>query len=59
MGAGLRIPTMIYAFGTVMAAVGAGALIGALTFVTLLVTALILAMVAFTASPVLDRFFKV
>jgi hypothetical protein len=49
---------MIYALGTVMAAVGAGALIGALTFVTLLVTSLILAMVTFTASPILDRFFK-
>ena len=49
---------MVYILGMIMAGVGAGVLIGALTFVTLLLTALILSMLGFTAAPILDRFFK-
>jgi len=49
---------MVYILGMIMAGVGAGVLIGALTFVTLLLTALILSMFAFTAAPILDRIFK-
>lgn len=49
---------MIYYFGLSMAVVGAGALIGALTFVTLMLTVVIFAMLALTAGPILDKFFK-
>lgn len=49
---------MLYYFGMIMAGIGAGVLIGALTYVTLLVTSLIMGMFAFTASPILDRIFK-
>jgi hypothetical protein len=49
---------MLYYFGMAMAVVGAGALIGALTYVSLLITVLIMSMFAFTAAPVLDKIFK-
>jgi hypothetical protein len=49
---------MLYYLGLVMATVGATVLIGALTFVTLMLTAIIMSMFAFTAAPILDRFFK-
>ncbi|MGH7592754.1 MAG: hypothetical protein ACRELE_02735 [Gemmatimonadales bacterium] len=49
---------MLYILGVIMATVGATVLIGALTFVTLMLTGIIMAMFAFTAAPVLDRFLK-
>ena len=49
---------MLYYFGMIMAVVGAGALIGALTYVSLLITVLIMSMFAFTAAPILDKIFK-
>lgn len=49
---------MLYYFGMVMAGVGAAVLITALTFVTLMLTAIIFAMFAFTAAPILDKVFK-
>jgi hypothetical protein len=49
---------MLYYFGMVMAVLGAGALIGALTYVSLLITVLIMSMFAFTAAPILDKIFK-
>lgn len=49
---------MLYYFGMVMAGVGAGVLMIALTFVTLMLTAVIFSMFAFTASPILDKIFK-
>jgi hypothetical protein len=49
---------MLYYVGMVLAALGAGVLIGALTYVTLMLTGVIMAMFAFTAAPVLDRVFK-
>ncbi len=49
---------MLYYFGMVMAAVGATVLIGALTYVTLMLTAVIMSMFAFTAAPVLDKILK-
>ncbi|MGH7582048.1 MAG: hypothetical protein ACREL5_02335 [Gemmatimonadales bacterium] len=49
---------MVYILGMIMAGVGAGVLIFALTFVTLLLTAIILSMLSFTAAPILDRVFK-
>lgn len=50
---------MMYYVGMVMAGVGAGVLIAALTFVTLMLTAVIFAMFAFTAAPILDKFLVV
>lgn len=49
---------MLYIFGTIMAAIGASVLIGALTYVTLMLTAVIMSMFAFTAAPILDKVFK-
>ncbi len=49
---------MLYYFGMVMAGVGAGVLITALAFVTLMLTVVIFAMFAFTAAPILDKLFK-
>lgn len=49
---------MLYYFGMIMAGVGAAFLIGALTFVTLMLTAVILSMFAFTGAPLLDKLFK-
>jgi hypothetical protein len=49
---------MLYYLGMVMAAVGATVLIGALTFVTLMLTGIIMAMFAFTAAPILDKILK-
>ena len=49
---------MLYILGLIMAAVGATVLIGALTFVTLMLTGIILSMFAFTAAPILDKFLK-
>ena len=49
---------MFYTIGMVLAGIGAATLIGALTFVTLLITAVILSMITFTASPVVDKIFK-
>ncbi len=42
----------------VLAALGAGMLISALTYVTLMLTCVIMSMIAFTAAPVLDKVFK-
>ena len=44
--------------GMILAGLGAGVLIAALTFVTLMITAVIMSMIALTASPVLDKVFK-
>lgn len=49
---------MINFIGELLATFGAGFLIFALVFVTLLLTALIFAMFGFIASPLLDRVFK-
>ncbi len=49
---------MLYDLGMVLAGVGATVLIGALTFVTLLLTGLIISMFAFTAAPLIDKIFK-
>ena len=49
---------MIYYFGLAMAAVGAGVLLAALTYVTLLLTVVIMSMFAFTAAPILDKIFR-
>lgn len=49
---------MLYILGMIMAAVGATVLIGALTFVTLMLTGIIMSMFAFTAAPILDKFLK-
>jgi hypothetical protein len=58
MTADRGIGAMVYYLGMILAGVGAGVLIGALTFVTLLITAVIFAMLGFTASPMLDKVFK-
>ncbi len=42
---------MLYYFGMIMAVIGAGVLIGALTYVTLLLTVVIMSMFAFTGRP--------
>jgi hypothetical protein len=49
---------MLYYFGMFMAVVGAGVLISALTYVTLMLTVVIMSMFAFTAAPILDKVFK-
>lgn len=49
---------MFDAIGMILAGLGAATLIGALTFVTLMLTGVIFSMIAFTAAPVLDRVFK-
>jgi hypothetical protein len=49
---------VLYYFGMVMAVIGASVLIGALTYVTLMLTAVIMSMFAFTAAPILDKVFK-
>lgn len=49
---------MVYYVGMVLAGLGAGVLIGALTYVTLMLTGVIMAMITFTAAPVLDKVFK-
>jgi ABC-type branched-subunit amino acid transport system permease subunit len=49
---------MLYTIGMVLAGIGAATLIGALTYVTLMLTGVILSMVTLTASPVLDKVFK-
>ncbi len=49
---------MLYYIGMVLAGLGAGVLIGALTYVTLMLTVVIMSMFAFTAAPVLDKVFK-
>jgi hypothetical protein len=49
---------MIYYLGMIMAVVGATALIGALTYVTLMLGLVITSMFAFTAAPILDKIFK-
>ena len=42
-------------FGMVMAGVGAGVLIGALTFVTLMLGVVIKSMIVLTAGPLVDK----
>jgi hypothetical protein len=49
---------MLYYVGMVLAGIGAATLIGALTYVTLMLTGVIMSMFAFTAGPVLDKVFK-
>lgn len=49
---------MVYYIGMILAGLGAGFLIAALTFVTLLITVLIFAMIGFTSSPILDKVFR-
>ncbi|HEY3933368.1 MAG TPA: hypothetical protein VGL65_01990 [Gemmatimonadales bacterium] len=49
---------MVYVLGIIFATIGAGVLITALTFVTLMLTAIIMSMFAFTAAPVLDKVLK-
>ncbi len=52
------ISGMLYYFGMIMAVIGASALIGALTYVTLMHGVVITSMFAFTAAPILDKIFK-
>jgi len=49
---------MLNLIGTVLAVLGAGMILFALTYVTLLVGALVNAMVVLMAGPVIDRFVK-
>lgn len=49
---------MLNLLGTVLATLGAGMILFALTYVTLLVGALVNAMVVLMAGPVIDRFVK-
>jgi hypothetical protein len=42
----------------IMAVIGASVLIGALTYVTLMLTVVIMSMFAFTAAPILDKILK-
>lgn len=49
---------MLTLIGTVLAALGAGMILFALTYVTLLVGGLVNAMVVLIAGPVVDRFVK-
>lgn len=49
---------MLYYFGMIMAAIGASVLIGALAYVTLMLTVVIMAMFALTAAPILDKVLK-
>ena len=48
----------MYYLGVVAAILGAGMLISALTYVTLMLTCVIMSMFAFTAAPILDKVFK-
>ncbi len=52
------VESLLYYLGMIMAGVGATVLIGALLYVTLMLTCVILSMIAFTAAPILDRVFK-
>lgn len=49
---------MIYYVGMVLAGLGAGVLLGALTYVTLMLGVVITSMLAFTAGPIIDKVFK-
>lgn len=49
---------MLYYLGMIMAIIGASVLIGALTYVTLMLGVVITAMFAFTAAPILDKVLK-
>jgi hypothetical protein len=49
---------MVYYIGMIMAVIGAGMLISALTYVTLMLGVVITSMFAFTAGPILDKLFK-
>lgn len=49
---------MLYTIGMVLAGIGAATLIGALTFVTLMITVVIMSMITLTASPLVDKIFK-
>ena len=53
-----RRDTVVYYVGMVLAGLGAGVLIGALTYVTLMLTGVIMSMFAFTAGPILDKVLK-
>ena len=48
----------MYYVGMIFATLGASMLIGALTYVTLMLTVVIMSMFAFTAAPILDKVFK-
>jgi hypothetical protein len=45
----------VHWFGVLFATIGAGAVLGALTFVSLLVGALITSMIVLVAGPLIDR----
>jgi hypothetical protein len=47
----------VHWFGVLFATIGAGAILGALTFVSLLVGALITAMIVLFCGPLIDRVF--
>jgi hypothetical protein len=49
---------VLYYFGMFMAVIGASALLGALTYVTIMLGLVITSMFAFTAAPILDKVFK-
>ncbi|HET9066880.1 MAG TPA: hypothetical protein VFN22_13765 [Gemmatimonadales bacterium] len=49
---------MVYYLGMILAGLGAGFLIAALTYVTLMLTVVIFSMIAFTSAPLLDKVFK-
>ncbi|MEO8478327.1 MAG: hypothetical protein ABI542_01745 [Gemmatimonadota bacterium] len=49
---------MVYYIGMILAGLGAGVLIAALTYVTLMLTVVIFSMIGFTSAPILDKVFK-
>ena len=49
---------MVYYVGMVLAGLGAGVLLGALAYVTLMLGVVITSMLALTAGPILDKVFK-
>jgi hypothetical protein len=56
--AGLRSLNVLELVGRVLAGLGAGMILAALTFVTLLIGVLVTAMVALIAGPVIDKLVK-
>lgn len=49
---------MVYYLGMILAGLGAGFLIAALAYVTLMLTVVIFSMIGLTSSPILDKVFR-
>jgi len=58
MTAGRESLAMVYYLGMILAGLGAGFLIAALAYVTLMLTVVIFAMIGLTSSPILDKVFR-